>query len=245
MKKIVLLVLCLAFVSGMWAQKRVGQFSFIPRVGMNFSNLGDMDIHFANPEQDIMKSKVRTDVIAGAEVEYAVHKAVGVSLGAFYSRQGCHFKGYSMAEKIVDTQLTILQGIENHNVILQYINIPVQAKYRINEFLSLKTGLQCGVFLSGHRTFDWNYTEVKNGEVQKSQTASQDEDYKDLCSKTVWSIPVGFEVEYEHVNISVSYAIPLNGFAKETVLSIGGNNNSYRMSKGCNKVLSLTVGYRL
>jgi len=245
MRKIVLMVLCLACVSGVWAQKRVGQFSFIPRVGLNLSNLGDMDIHNSNSNQVVVDAKIRTGIVAGAEVEYTAHKAVGVSIGAFYSRQGCHFNDYSMGEKVVDTQLSILQGVENHNVILQYINIPLQAKLHINDFLSLKTGLQCGVFLSGHRTFDWNYTEVKNEEVQKSVTTSQDENYKDYCSKTVWSIPVGFEVEYDHVNISVSYAIPLNGFAKETVLSSGGNNYSYRMSKGRNKVLSLTVGYRL
>ena len=39
MKKTLLSALCLLCVVAAWAQKPVGQLSFIPRVGLNLSNL--------------------------------------------------------------------------------------------------------------------------------------------------------------------------------------------------------------
>lgn len=240
MKRIVFLLVCILCISGAKAQ-HVGKLSFIPRVGLNLSNLGDMDI-YTGFEGGKMVPKYRADVVAGAEAEYSVHDAVSVSLGAYYSRQGCHYRNH-MDKTIMNDDPNQLhyEGLDNQNVKLQYLNIPLLAKLHISDMVSLKTGLQCGVFLAGHWTWDLNVTETINNEVQKSQTTHCDDDLEWGCSKTVWSIPVGFEIEYQRANISVSYAIPLNSFAKE-VTGIGGH---YHLSKGRNKVLSFTVGYRL
>lgn len=240
MKRIVLVFVCLLSICSAHAQ-RAGKLSFIPRVGLNLSNLSDMD-RYTLIDEGKMPPKSRVNIVAGAEVEYYVHNAVSISLGGYYSRQGCIYDDHSEKVPVKDTPGQFkYESFNNHSVDMEYVNIPLLAKYHINDIVSLKAGLQCGIFLSGHEIYDYTVSGANNTQAQGSSTEHFNDNIEWYCSKTVWSVPVGIEIEYFRTNISLSYAIPLTSFAKK-VPGIGG---AFYMSKGSNKVLSLTVGYRI
>ena len=241
MKKLFILAFALIISTSIKAQDSEKDWSIIPRVGLNLSNLGDMDVWYGDNE----KATPRTmpDFFAGAEFDYRIHPAVSVSIGAFYSRQGCHYKNYSVSEKTSQTGVVHVEGMENQNIHLQYLNIPVMGKLHISESVALKAGIQCGVYLSGNWVSDYSEMDIRNGETQNIQSTHDDSNLNWMCAKTVWSIPVGVEFEYSHVIVSASYAIPLTGFCKSVdMLSTTGKD---KISNGCNKVLSFSVGYRL
>lgn len=216
------------------------KWSVIPRVGVNFSNLGDMSVFHGNASVE-ERPKTMSDITAGAEFRYFVHPAIEVSVGAFYSRQGCHYKNYH------DTYTTDLpnkvhvDGVENSNIHLQYFNIPVMGSLHLSENVALQLGVQCGVFLDGHWVNDYTRMDVIDGISQNVVTNHVDDDLSWMCASTVWSMPIGVEFEYEHVLFSGSYAIPLSGFCKKVPIP-GGNPD--KMSRGSNRVLTFSVGYR-
>lgn len=238
MKKITILVISLAMALGISAQDDKN-WSLIPRIGLNISNLGDMDIEYST--NGTMKPHAYSNVMAGAEFDYSLNQALSVGVGAFYSRQGCHYKGYSTPPYPIGDDVMRSSIVESSNVVLQYLNIPVTGTLHLSENLAFKTGIQCGVLLSGSWDQDETIIDTKNGEIINNQSVPSNTDMNELCSKTVWSIPLGFQVEYEKILVDVSYAIPLTGFCKSVMTDDG---SEIKFSKGCNKVLTFSVGYR-
>lgn len=240
MKKIFVIILMFAAVLNANAQENKKRWSVIPRLGLNLSNLDDMDLFY---DFDKKQKPSRTaDVMAGAEFEYRLHPALSVGVGALYSRQGCHYKSYSVTYSTDQPNTQHVEGVDNNNIRLQYINIPVTGSWHISESFALKLGVQCGVFLAGNWTNDITTMDVTKDEVQNATTMHADDDLEWMCAKTVWSMPLGVQFEYCNVLVDISYAIPLTGFAKEIV--IPGATKPEKMSKGRNQVLSFSVGYR-
>ncbi len=232
MKKTLLSALCLLCVVAAWAQKPVGQLSFIPRVGLNLSNLGDMDFHYFTSGSGIEKkhkSKSRPDFMLGADMEYQVMKPLAVSLGAYYSRQGCRWATlYTHNSKESET------GWEDMFIKLPYLNVPVTARLYINDYISFVAGVQCGVYLGGGR-LEYTSTDIivdpKSGERKLSKTEEHSDKINNM-KPVVMSIPLGVAVEYEHVIIDARYNMPMTKFNK-------------MFSNGGNQVLTFSVGYRL
>ncbi|MBO6297063.1 MAG: PorT family protein [Prevotella sp.] len=111
------------------AQSEKGTISFIPRIGMTLANLTDMDIYVDANDKSKAQSKVGLTI--GGDVEYIVMPKLGVSLGAYYSMQGCRNK------KVLN--------YEGGNTTLQYINFPLMLNGYIGYGFALHAGVQLGV----------------------------------------------------------------------------------------------------
>lgn len=242
MKKVVLLILCILCLGNAWAQKRVGQFSFIPRVGLNLSNLGKADGFAEYPKfsdeetTDVNHSKTLPDFMIGGDVEYQITSPLAISLGAFYSRQGCRWADISKSKTDNDkTKWT--NSIQDQAINLQYINVPVSAKLYINDFFAVHAGVQAGFLLDGKDKFvSSELMEPKEGD-KKFTSEKHNEKMQDLNS-IVWSIPVGASLEYENVIVDARYNIPLSRFSNQTMVPDG------YVSTGGNRVWTISVGYR-
>lgn len=236
-----LIMIGLSICLNISAQEREKNWSIVPRVGLNMSNLSDMD--FLYGDNKVAKTKTLTDFTIGADYEQWVHPNVSLAIGAHYSRQGCHYK--SFAEKYTTNQSNVMhcEGTDNNNIHLQYINIPLTASYHLNDFLAVKAGVQCGVFLSGNWVTEHTEWTETNGITEDFKTTDTNDKLDWMCAKTVWSIPLGVEFSYDHILINVSYAFPVTGFGKK--VEIPGASEKEKISKGFNKVWTLSVGYRI
>ena len=93
MKRLFLLIALIVFVLRIDAQNRVGTFAIIPRVGVCIANMTGQDYYKVSlldgvPEHKI-SSKYNSDFIVGVDAQYQILDKVAISLGAFYTRQGC------------------------------------------------------------------------------------------------------------------------------------------------------------
>lgn len=239
MKKLFIVSFFVLFiVSASWAQKREGEFSFIPRVGLNLSNLGDMDF-YANSSDKEIKSKTRPDFMLGADVEYQVMSPLSVSIGAFYSRQGCRWADFSEVFMLNKDKWT--DTMQDQAVTLQYINVPLSAKLYANQYVALHAGLQVGFALASNwHSVNTTLIEHESGTTDYDSTESNTKVTK--LNPVVFSIPLGVSLEYDKVIIDVNYNIPLSRFSNMKVDEVTG---SHYLFDGGNQVLNFSVGYRL
>ncbi len=97
------------------AQNEVGQFSVMPKAGINISSL---------TKDEGAKSKV--GFVGGLEFAYGAAENFEVTAGVLYSMQGA---------KVKDT---------NTKINMDYVNIPILAQYYIVKGLAVKAGVQVG-----------------------------------------------------------------------------------------------------
>ena len=145
-KKIVIMMVLLLAVVGAKAQEvenPVGRFSVIPRIGVSLANWSGLVLE---PEKGIsLKPKYQAGFMGGADVEYRIDKGLGITLGAYYARQGMRFPDCELTENAEKGEYT---GIKNHHVNLDYIQVPLMLKAYLVEGLSVNAGVQVG-FLCG------------------------------------------------------------------------------------------------
>lgn len=115
MKKLMIIAAMLMAVVGVKAQNEVGQFSIMPKAGINIASL---------TKGDGTKSKIGLAV--GVEAAYGVAKNFEVTAGVLYSMQGA---------KVKDTDVKCN---------MDYVNIPILAQYYIVKGLAVKAGVQVG-----------------------------------------------------------------------------------------------------
>ena len=104
-----------------------------------------------------------------------------------------------------------VEGTKNN---LEYINVPVLANVYVAPGLALKAGVQVG-FL----------TKAKAGGI----------DFKEVCNKTDFSIPLGASYEFGDFVVDARYNLGLTKLGKK----------EYTDSKGKNSVIMLTLGYKI
>lgn len=100
---------------GVNAQNEVGQFSVMPKAGINIASL---------TKDDAAKAKV--GFVGGLEFAYGAAENFEVTAGVLYSMQGAKVKN------------------TNYKMNMDYINIPVLAQYYIVKGLAVKAGVQVG-----------------------------------------------------------------------------------------------------
>lgn len=123
------------------AQKEAGEFSFIPRIGMTLANMSGMDFfYYYDNEDNEAKSKTKVGVTAGIDVEYQALPALGISLGAHYSLQGCRF-----SKNI---------SFKDFNTNIHYLNFPLMANVYVGSGFAFRAGVQMGVKLDEETTND-------------------------------------------------------------------------------------------
>lgn len=234
MKKIVICMMLLLSAVGAMAQEvenPVGRFSVIPRIGVAIANFTDNSM-FVNSEQiDELKSKSQAGFLGGVDVEYRATEYLGISLGAYYARQGYRYADY---EEVLEDNTKNRVGYKNQHANLNYINVPLMLKGYIAPGFAVQAGVQAG-FLCGDAKFLSETTDLekdKNGSTIFKDTKKNEKVLP--CKKVDISIPVGLSYEYMNVVLDARYNIGLSKVY----------DNGLDIDKAKNKVFTFTVGYR-
>ena len=233
------------------AQKReAGEWSIIPKVGVNLSKLTGDKIWLGENSSNYVNSSYKLGYEGGVDVEYMVHDRIGVTVGAMYAMQSEKFKDYHIGEKRAGSEnLYEFSKFENTRVNFGFLNVPVKCIVYFTDNFALKAGVQLGFMLSSK--FKYNvvsglYDKLNPGNIiyydadgNPAQEGSDVYLAEEIDSKNGYkhfdvSIPVGFSYEYENVILEAQYRI---GLSK---LNLDGYADKMHSS-----VFSVTVGYRL
>lgn len=203
MKKLMMIAAMMVATLSANAQFEAGSFTLQPKVGMNLSKITADD------------TKYKAGLAAGFEGQYQINNWFALSAGVMYQQKGSKFK----SSAYINTDKLKLN--------MEYIDIPVMAKFYVAKGLSLNAGLQPG-FLTKAKS-DWDGEET---------------DIKDSFEKFNFEVP-----------ISIAYEFPM-GLVIEARYSFGatdvGKNVEYEKGtsdwkkayQNKNEVFQLTVGYK-
>ncbi len=213
-----------------WAQVETGTFSVIPRVGLNLSTISDESL---TNDVGTMKSKYKAGAMAGVDLEYRISKPLAASVGAYYSREGCNYKDNVLDHPVPGTYNVLSRSYFT----IDYLKIPVMARWYVTDKFSVGTGVQAGIGL-------WNRTHTESQEVKVnngSYTYSTDIEKANVkgngLRNVLWSVPVSVAVEYERVILDLRYSIPLS-----KVYQSDGKHPDGDERLQC---WSISVGYRI
>ena len=229
-KKIVIMMVLLLTVVGAKAQEvenPVGRFSVIPRIGVTLANWSGLTLETL--EGTSLESKYQAGFMGGVDVEYRIDKGLGITLGAYYARQGMRFPDCELTENAEKGEYT---GIKNQHVILDYIQVPLMLKAYLVEGLSLNAGVQVG-FLCGDGKVKREETDLqkdKNGSITYKDMQETEAPWP--AKKVDVAIPLGLSYEYMNVILDARYNVSLTKAGK-------GDWDNCK-----NKALTFTVGYR-
>lgn len=230
MKHIAALFALLGMSTMGWAQVETGTFSVIPRVGLNLSTISDESL---TNDVGTMKSKYKAGAMAGVDLEYRISKPLAASVGAYYSREGCNYK-----DNVLDHPMPGTYNVLSRSYFtIDYLKIPVMARWYVTDKFSVGTGVQAGIGL-------WNRTHTESQEVKVnngSYTYSTDIEKANVkgngLRNVLWSVPVSVAVEYERVILDLRYSIPLS-----KVYQSDGKHPDGDERLQC---WSISVGYRI
>lgn len=213
-----------------WAQVETGTFSVIPRVGLNLSTISDESL---TTDVGTMKSKYKAGAMAGVDLEYRISKPLAASVGAYYSREGCNYKDNVLDHPVPGTYNVLSRSYFT----IDYLKIPVMARWYVTDKFSVGTGVQAGIGL-------WNRTHTESQEVKVnngSYTYSTDIEEANVkgngLRNVLWSVPVSVAVEYERVIIDLRYSIPLSKVYQSDGKHPGGDERV--------QCWTVSVGYRI
>ena len=191
------------------AQFEPGTFTLQPKVGMTLAEVSADD------------TKFKAGIVAGFEGQYQINNWFGLSVGLLYTQEGSKFKGN-----------------DNLKLNLEYLNVPVMAKFYPTKGLSLNIGLQPGFMTKAKAK--------ASGDVQFKDESGHyvnEIDCKDLCNKFDLSVPMSIAYEFGGgLSIEARYTSGLTNVLKNAF----GKNASTREKTYDNKneVLMLTLGYK-
>ena len=194
------------------AQKSViepGSFGLQPKVGATLSTVSADD------------TKFKFGLVAGIEGQYQINDWFGLSAGVLYTQEGSKFKNAD------DLKLN-----------LEYINIPVMAKFYVAKGLSLNVGLQPG-FLTKSKI-----KVPASGLFYIDETKiSGDFDAKDFTNKFDLSVPMSIAYELPMgLTFEARYTSGLTNVLKNAFDSKASTYDKTYKNK--NEVFMLTVGYK-
>jgi len=178
------------------------------KAGLNLSN-------FAGDAQEA-SAKVGFQVGGFAEIKISDKFAVQPEL--LFSTQGAKYKnsvsgsGYSISSEITDN--------------VNYLNIPVMAKYYATEKLFIEAGPQIGFLMSAN-------SEIKETQTVGgiTQTNSLSEDAKKQYNSTDFGLNVGLGYNFtENIGAGVRYTSGLSNIAKDAPSSYKVNNTNIALS---------------
>jgi len=184
------------------AQFEPGTFTLQPKVGFELS-----DLSFKN-------SKYKPGFVAGIEGQYQLKTWLGLTAGVLYTQEG---------SKIKDT--------DGGKFNMEYINIPVMAKFYPTKGLSLSAGVQLGFMTKA-----------------KVKYEGMEENMKSLCNKVDFSIPLSIGYEFENgLSLEARYTGGLTNVIKKGVfdeMREDGWRFKVKNTNNKNEVFMLTVGYK-
>jgi long-subunit fatty acid transport protein len=175
------------------AQHEEGDFTVMPKVGLNIATLSDDD-------------KAITDLHFGIEAEYMVTDNFSLGLGAILSNQGAKYDFWDE-----------YNGQNKYTVDLDYVHVPILASYYVLPGLAVKAGIQPGFNVLKKINLDGT---LYQGGVQGGNPRSINESYKldknDGVKSFQFAIPVGLSYEYKNFVLDARYNIALTKAFKDS-----------------------------
>jgi len=196
MKKIMMIAAMMVATVAAKAQFEPGTFTLQPKVGVTLATISADD------------SKFKFGMAAGIEGQYQLNNWFGLSAAVMYSQQGAKAKN-------TDVKLN-----------LEYINIPIMAKFYVTKGLSLNVGMQPGFMTKA-----------------KGKGEGRNIDIKSYCNKFDFSIPMSIAYEFENgLTFEARYTTGLTNVGKDAFDSTSSSWDKVYQNK--NEVFMLTVGYK-
>jgi hypothetical protein len=229
-KNFACLAAILLMASTACAQQRVHTFAITPKVGVNVSTLknlnGAVSYAVGNPYSGgtgiststgndysagsfiSAKSKANVGFTAGVEGQYQFTDLFGLSVGAFYAREGCHYdtKGLTLADGADSYNISLDNNLSLH---LDCITIPVLANVYVWRGLAVKAGLQPEIIVSKSGDVD---ARVTVDGVSSVMGINADPNLRSFSL----SLPVGLSYEYKNVVLDARYSFGLTNIAKDS-----------------------------
>lgn len=207
-KYLLLLIAAFTFQFG-----QAQEFHFIPKIGMSFANLTNTDGSMA-PGLNI-----------GVAAEFPIFEDFAIEPGIYYSMQGTRSDVYvAMDDMLVDGDLTYD---------MDYLNIPIYAKYYVYDGLYLFAGPQ----------FGFNVQSSLNADAVNFEGSGEDMDIKDIVKVFDFSIGIGAGYQFDMgLNVSLNYNIGLTN-----TFDYGDTTSEYlkeEFDKCRNSVLQINLGWR-
>lgn len=160
------------------------------KAGVNFAKIGGDDINSGDVEG-------LTAYHFGLVAEFGVSESFSVQPELLYSVKGYSFEDF---------------GNSDTDVKLNYISIPVMAKYYIADGVSLEAGPQIGVLVN-----------AKSG----------DEDIRDFINGLDYGVALGFGYKFDGgFNVSTRYTLGLSNINDENIFNSKNQNNVFQLSVG-------------
>lgn len=207
MKKILLFTAAIAFA---FTTAQAQEIRLGAKVGVNFANLNSSDSGFDNDGL--------TSFHIGGLAEIPISEEFAIQPELVYSAQGAQTK-------------LIEDGVkESAKNKIDYINIPVMAKYYLIEGLALEAGPQVGFLTSAKSEYEMSH----EGEIMISETF----DFKDELKSIDFGIGVGASYRLEagaFLSIRYNFGLTNIGDSKDE------NFKSFEKTK--HGVFQISVGY--
>ncbi|MBP3779084.1 MAG: PorT family protein [Prevotella sp.] len=196
MKKILMIAAMMVATVAAKAQFEPGTFTLQPKVGVTLATISSDN------------TKFKFGMAAGIEGQYQLNNWFGLSAAVMYSQQGFKAKDIDLKGNI------------------EYINVPVMAKFYVTKGLSLNVGVQPGFMTKA-----------------KAKLSGKDQNFKDECNKVDFSIPLSIAYEFENgLTFEARYTTGLTNVGKDVFDSSYSSWDKAYQNK--NEVLMLTVGYK-
>jgi len=213
MKKI---VLSIAF--GIFSILSINAQEFGAKVGLNLA-----DVNYSGDADEIVDTKMRMGLQVGIVAEFEISEQFSFQPELMYSMQG-----YKQEYKTTFAgTIVVLDGVLK----LDYINIPLMAKYYVAEGFSIQAGPQVGFLIAANSEYT---SETSFGGEVISKTENRD--VKDETKNIDFGL--NFGVGYKMDNglfIDARYNLGLFDIADER-----GDNDD---AKSTNGVLNFAIGY--
>ena len=194
------------------------EFSYGFKGGLNLASLSNLDTEFF--DEGSADSKPRISFHLGAVGEYKFSDKFSGQAELLYSGVGGKYE-YSESGENYSYK-------DEGTYKLDYLSVPILAKYYVNESLSLEGGLQLSFLLSAKE--DYESKEVFDGETD---TYSYTEDISEYLEGTDFGLAVGGTYNINGgMFLSLRYVLGLS------------NINKIALIKNKNRVLQFSVGYK-
>jgi hypothetical protein len=191
--------------------------TFGAKAGLNLANVGG----------DIDDADSKLGFHVGGYAEFMVSEKFSVQPELVFSQQGYKFEE-SYTEDFGGEEIRISEEAKTK---LNYLNLPVMAKFYVADGFSLEVGPQVGFLLSAEEEYEGTAT-FEDG---STESISETEDIKDFVSSIDFAVGVGAGYKLDGgLNFAVRYNLGLS------------NINDFEGSddfKAQNNVFQFSVGY--
>lgn len=232
MKRNLIIAVALFFSAVAQAQPKEGTFSIIPRLGLSIANLSNDYIYTGDASTESgheFKSKHKAGLLAGVDLEYQALPVLGVSLGAYYSMQGCRYSNDEVERKASEGAYI---GVSEMSTNLQYINVSLMASLYVAPNFAIKAGVQVGFNIDGNMKM--TETDFTRDDLGAKEYGTPKETKTEISTKKIdFAIPIGVSYEYMNVILDARYNIGLTG-----------TSDLPGLDSPKNSVITVSAGYR-